>query len=334
MVPRSAEHQDLEPSAALLMRAGIAGWDAAALADSAARSDRRVMVSGPKGAPTGVAVAGWVLDEGELFAVAVDEAVRRRGLGRALVESVMRAAEEAGVARMHLEVRSRNGGAIALYRALSFEEVGRRARFYGDEDAVLMTWAAPPRALEDVTLIVLAGGEGRRLGGVVKPLMRRANDETLVERVATALGPSVKAMLLVAPRHLHPALAKAWSHPIVEDAQQGPALALGAAARQVETAWLAAVAADLVDPDAALLLALAKRRSEAVDAVVPVADGFDQFLFGMYRTAALLGEEGPRSMKAWVKRLRTVRVPVERTAGLKDVDTPEDVASFGLKAPR
>jgi ribosomal-protein-alanine N-acetyltransferase len=40
---------------------------------------------------------------------------------------------------VHLEVRPSNATARTLYRSLGFRETGRRPRYYGDEDALLMT---------------------------------------------------------------------------------------------------------------------------------------------------------------------------------------------------
>lgn len=46
-----------------------------------------------------------------------------------------------------LEVRAGNAAAVALYRRLGFEEVGRRRRYYADgSDALLMT--RPPGPLD------------------------------------------------------------------------------------------------------------------------------------------------------------------------------------------
>jgi ribosomal-protein-alanine N-acetyltransferase len=41
--------------------------------------------------------------------------------------------------RVYLEVRPANAAARALYASLGFEATGLRPRYYGDEDAVLMT---------------------------------------------------------------------------------------------------------------------------------------------------------------------------------------------------
>ena len=55
---------------------------------------------------------------------------RGRGLGRQLVAQAVRAAREAGIERVELEVFASNERAIALYRALGFvtEGIKRRAR--------------------------------------------------------------------------------------------------------------------------------------------------------------------------------------------------------------
>lgn len=62
---------------------------------------------------------------------------RRRGYARALLEAALGAFPEAR--RVHLEVRPSNVPAISLYQSLGFVTTGRRRRYYGDEDAMLMT---------------------------------------------------------------------------------------------------------------------------------------------------------------------------------------------------
>lgn len=55
-------------------------------------------------------------------------------------------AEERGIRRVLLEVRPSNAQARAFYAALGFHETGRRPRYYGDEDALLMTLDLPGAA--------------------------------------------------------------------------------------------------------------------------------------------------------------------------------------------
>jgi [ribosomal protein S18]-alanine N-acetyltransferase len=73
-----------------------------------------------------------------LMNVAVEPALRRRGIAWALLEEMIR---QAGPEQQYtLEVRMSNAPAIALYERLHFRSAGKRPRYYRDngEDAVIM----------------------------------------------------------------------------------------------------------------------------------------------------------------------------------------------------
>ena len=73
-----------------------------------------------------------------LMNIAVDPVLRRRGIGRSLLEQML---ERAGPDREYtLEVRTSNAPAIALYERFGFRSAGTRPRYYRDngEDAVIM----------------------------------------------------------------------------------------------------------------------------------------------------------------------------------------------------
>jgi ribosomal-protein-alanine N-acetyltransferase len=78
-----------------------------------------------------------VLGELHITTIAVRPEYRRRGHARALIGAALAAYPDAS--HVHLEVRPTNVEAIALYESLGFRETGRRPRYYGDEDALLMT---------------------------------------------------------------------------------------------------------------------------------------------------------------------------------------------------
>ena len=78
-----------------------------------------------------------VLDELHITNVAVRPEHRRRGYARAMIRGALSAYPDTRV--VHLEVRPTNRSARDLYRSLGFRETGRRPRYYGDEDALLMT---------------------------------------------------------------------------------------------------------------------------------------------------------------------------------------------------
>ena len=78
-----------------------------------------------------------VLNELHITTLAVRPERRRRGHARTLVNAALAAFPRAR--RVHLEVRPSNAAARALYETLGFSPTGLRRRYYGDEDALLMT---------------------------------------------------------------------------------------------------------------------------------------------------------------------------------------------------
>ena len=65
--------------------------------------------------------------EYEVHTIGVDPAYQRRGIGRRLLDELLNFAAGAVV---HLEVRTDNAPAIALYRSVGFTQVGLRRRYY------------------------------------------------------------------------------------------------------------------------------------------------------------------------------------------------------------
>jgi ribosomal-protein-alanine N-acetyltransferase len=89
----------------------------------------------------GFCVYRVVADEAEIHNVAVHPEQRRRGVAHSLLVRSMETAAGAGATVAHLEVRAGNAAAIALYRGLGFELVGRRPAYYASpqEDALLFS---------------------------------------------------------------------------------------------------------------------------------------------------------------------------------------------------
>ena len=79
-----------------------------------------------------------VLDEAQIISVAVHPDYRKKGLGKALFEKIIKETDDISI--YTLEVRSDNKAAIGLYNALGFCEVGRRKNYYTNPtcDAILM----------------------------------------------------------------------------------------------------------------------------------------------------------------------------------------------------
>ncbi len=90
----------------------------------------------------GYASAAVIADVADLTRIAVRSSVRRSGLARVLLSTLLADAAERGAERMVLEVADTNGPAISLYVASGFIEIARRHDYYGPGvDAVVMELA-------------------------------------------------------------------------------------------------------------------------------------------------------------------------------------------------
>ncbi len=97
-------------------------------------------------------LAGYLLarhapGELHLMQIVVAPGMRRRGIGRLLLQALLNeAAGGDAPCEVQLEVRASNAPAIALYASLGFARVGLRPAYYRDgpdgapEDALLMSW--------------------------------------------------------------------------------------------------------------------------------------------------------------------------------------------------
>jgi ribosomal-protein-alanine N-acetyltransferase len=87
-------------------------------------------------------VGFWlIIDEAHISTLAVTPEMRGQGIGRRLLEEALEQAQHLGADMATLEVRVSNTRAIQLYEHHGFAIVGRRRRYYRDnnEDALLMT---------------------------------------------------------------------------------------------------------------------------------------------------------------------------------------------------
>lgn len=138
---RTANASDIPAIARLEKLCFSAPWSEDALRETMAREQALFLVAEACGEVRGYIGSYYVLDEGYITNVATDPEYRRRGIGRALVTELAERGRALSLSFWTLEVRVSNESAIALYKSMGFESVGRRPRFYSDpcEDAELMT---------------------------------------------------------------------------------------------------------------------------------------------------------------------------------------------------
>ena len=127
---------------------GSDAWNERLVADELPRADRTWWAA-YAGASDGLQLVGyaggWVVDgDVQILKVGVDPAWRRHGIARELLSRVASDARDLGARTCSLEVRAGNEGAQAFYRALDFESLGKRPRYYSDgEDALIMQGPLP-----------------------------------------------------------------------------------------------------------------------------------------------------------------------------------------------
>ena len=111
----------------------------------------RYLVAETGGQVAGYAGAWVILDESHVTNIAVAEEFRGRGIGRKLTEALLQYLSNLGAVYATLEVRVSNERAQNLYKSLGFVSVGKRKRYYEDnqEDAFLMVCEHMPAAQED-----------------------------------------------------------------------------------------------------------------------------------------------------------------------------------------
>jgi len=191
-----------------------------------------------------------------------------------------------------------------------------------------------------VTVIVLAGGRGSRMGADKAGLPLPGG--TLLERVLGQVEPLFDEVLVsVSPGQTiwaedkRAGSALSAGARVVEDELpgQGPMAGVLAGLRAARNEVCAVVACDIPDIDAPLLRKLVRAAAEA-EIVVPVTPKGDfEPLFAVYRNAVILEIEkllraGQRSLIPLFGRARTARLRLGGANGIRNLNTRGDYESY------
>lgn len=177
--------------------------------------------------------------------------------------------------------------------------------------------------------IVLAGGRGSRLGAPSKPEYVLGG-RRLVDVALSAVS-SARRIVLVGPGPAPDGVLLTREDPPFG----GPvaAVAAGVAALPDHAAWTVLLACDLPGAEAGVAQLLTVDPGPADGVCLLDADGRSQWLFGCYRTEALvrrLGERGDPLLTAMYRLLEPLRL-LGRSADpciTSDIDTPADAARW------
>lgn len=183
-----------------------------------------------------------------------------------------------------------------------------------------------------ITGLILAGGQGSRLGGRDKGLVD-VGGRALIAHVLARLRGQVDAVLVNANRHRD--VYAGYGHPVIPDAladYPGPLAGLASGLAHCRTPRLAVVPCDspflpldlVARLDAALEL-------HAAEIAVAHADGAHQPVFALMQAslgpslAAFLAR-GERKIMAWYRQHRMAVVEFDDAAAFRNLNTPEDCA--------
>lgn len=122
-----------------------AQWPEASYKEAIWQDTRLVLVAEKSGQVNGFLVASRAIEEWELENIAVSTSWRRQGVGRALLEALIRRAQDSGASEIRQEIRASNLAAQRTGQAAGFVQVGRRTSYYRDpdEDALLFNYLLP-----------------------------------------------------------------------------------------------------------------------------------------------------------------------------------------------
>jgi molybdopterin-guanine dinucleotide biosynthesis protein A len=187
-----------------------------------------------------------------------------------------------------------------------------------------------------VTGVVLAGGQGRRMGSIDKGLVL-LQGRPMVQHVLERLRPQVDEILINANQHR--ADYEAFGHAVFPDeigGFAGPLAGLQVGLAQAKYPLVATVPCDSpflpADLVARLAAALAAREAD-----LAVARTFEQPhpVFALVRRTVLphltrFLEEGGRKIDAWYATLSTVEVPFDDEAdAFRNINTPDELQRIG-----
>ncbi len=116
-------------------------YDAPRIARAIRHRDMVVLAAtepeGRRDALRGFAAMEFGEERAHLALLAVQPAHRRRGIGRCLVDWLLESAVTAGIASIHLELRSGNQASRRFYRALGFSETVLVPGYYAGRESAL-----------------------------------------------------------------------------------------------------------------------------------------------------------------------------------------------------
>ena len=189
--------------------------------------------------------------------------------------------------------------------------------------------------VDTITGLILAGGQGARVGGADKGLLE-LHGLPLVEHALGRLAPQVSSVMINANRNLD--RYRALVPRVLSDAPggaerfRGPLAGIHAGLAHAPTAWVAVVPCDAPQLPRALVARLADAvNSRGALAACARAGGRLQSVFCLLHTSLVASlaayiKGGGRAVHPWLAEVGAVPVDFEDTTGFRDISTADVLA--------
>jgi molybdopterin-guanine dinucleotide biosynthesis protein A len=187
---------------------------------------------------------------------------------------------------------------------------------------------------DQITGLILAGGQGSRLGGIDKGLQRVAG-QPLAQLALQRLAPQVGRLMISANRHIDDYRrlgAPVWPDAPSDSGYEGPLAGFLAGLQHCDTPYLVTVPCDCPHFPADLVLRLSQALVEA-DAELAIATtplGHEPAFCLMKRelqtSLQRFMQTGQRKIERWTAGHRRAEVVFDDPAAFFNINTPDDLA--------
>lgn len=113
-------------------------WGPSGISSELQNKVSRILCAEKEGQTVGFICARAVAEVAEILNFAVLSVCVRQGIGQALLQRMVADLYRSGVTEITLEVNEHNQAALALYKKTGFAEIGRRKKFYNNQDDALL----------------------------------------------------------------------------------------------------------------------------------------------------------------------------------------------------
>ena len=183
-----------------------------------------------------------------------------------------------------------------------------------------------------ITGLILAGGQGSRLGGVDKGL-QLFDGQPLARHALQRLAPQVDRVMISANRNLEVYRqmgVPVWPDPPELVSYQGPLAGVLAGLQHCDTPYLVTVPCDCPRFASDLVQRLSASIGDAELAIAHTPEGLEP-AFCLMQGSVLASLEhylrsGERKIERWTGQLRRVEVSFDDPAGFFNINTPQDLA--------